>query len=273
MHYVYKKSKSATLPKFSYVFQKFSDFYELAATLTMSLVDYYYIQIKTDIFEEVNQFLKVADQYQNMVIYIEVSETLMDYLTLRRPQLSVLDSKNNFEIFEELVSKYEVLFEPKVMSSLYWAIGHSYSEMSEAMELLRETYGTKHPVSEDDLSKLFVIDRLVYPRRVLIMYLCMYRGRQSNLKKCIDHFGNNMVLYSMRKSARGFFKEKLKYLKTGKGNKLIQLLPINNLIWAMRILDYERRGFMDIYTLMDLYEKGVTVNDIISERTGIGTNA
>lgn len=267
MYYLYKKSKSTELPEFQYIFKKFEDFYEIAKLLEVPLIGAYYIKIKTDSYKDIMNFIDCADTYSTLVIYIEVSESLLNYITLQKPTVQLLESKSNYEVFKELVSKYGILFKKNCLRTMYFAIGHSYAEMDEALELLQRTFPDVSPITENEISRLFVVDNTIYPRSVCIMFIRLDRGRYSNLNKCIEYFGNDMVLYSMRKTARKFLEEKINYLKTGRGSKLIALLPYLNIVRLCNALDYSRGRFMDIRTILTLYEEGVYVNDTLQERT------
>lgn len=267
MYYLYKKSKSTELPEFQYIFKKFEDFYEIAKLLEVPLIGAYYIKIKTDSYKDIMNFIDCAESYSTLVIYIEVSESLLNYITLQKPTVQLLESKSNYEVFKELVSKYGILFKKNCLRTMYFAIGHSYAEMDEALELLQRTFPDVSPITENEISRLFVVDNTIYPRSVCIMFIRLDRGRYSNLNKCIEYFGNDMVLYSMRKTARKFLEEKINYLKTGRGSKLIALLPYLNIVRLCNALDYNRGRFMDIRTILTLYEEGVYVNDTLQKRT------
>lgn len=267
MYYLYKKSKSTELPEFQYIFKKFEDFYEIAKLLEVPLIGAYYIKIKTDSYKDIINFIDCAESYSTLVIYIEVSESLLNYITLQKPTVQLLESKSNYEVFKELVSKYGILFKKNCLRTMYFAIGHSYAEMDEALELLQRTFPDVSPITENEISRLFVVDNTIYPRNVCIMFIRLDRGRYSNLNKCIEYFGNDMVLYSMRKTARKFLEEKINYLKTGRGSKLIALLPYLNIVRLCNALDYNRGRFMDIRTILTLYEEGVYINDTLQKRT------
>ena len=71
----------------------------------------------------------------------------------------------------------------------------------------------------------------------------------------------------MRKTAKKFLQEKLIYLKTGKGSKLISMIPYLNIVKLCNALYYNRCRFMDITTILTLYEQGVTINDTLQKRT------
>lgn len=273
MYYLYKKSKGASLPNFTYTFGKFEDFYEVAKVLEVPFVDSYYIRVKSDSYKDIMHFIDTNKMYKHLVVYIEVSETLLNYIQLQKPGVCLLESQSNYDIFKELVSKYNILFAKGCIQLMYFAIEHSYSEMREALELLKATFPDKSPITEKEISSLFIVDNLIYPRSVCIMWLRLDRGRKGNLKKCIDYFGNDLVLFSMRKNVKAFLDEKTKYLKTGKGSGLIKTIPANNIVRLYRALYLERRGFMDITEILSLYEKGVTVNDYLQERSVPFTDA
>lgn len=267
MYYLYKRSKSTELPKFDYSFNKFDDFYAVTKLLEVPLIGTYHIRVKSDVYKDIVNFMNVSGQYSTMFIYIEVGEALLDYVILHKPDVSLLESKSNFELFKELVTKYNILFDKNCVKTMYYAIGHSYAEMDEALQLLSTTFKDVKVITLNEISKLFVVDNIVYPRSVCIMFLMQYRGRYGNLNKCMTTFGNDMVLYSIRKSARNFLDEKTKYLKTGYGSKLIQMMPYMNIIKLLNCIDYSRGKFMDVRSILSMYEKGVTVNDTLQKRT------
>ena len=267
MYYLYKKSKSNTLPEFKYSFKKFDDFYAIAHLLEVPVVGNYYIRIQSDSYKDIMNFINISESYGTLIIYIEVSPTLLDYVCLQKPTASLIESKSNFDTFKELISKYGILFKKNCVKTMYFAIDHDYASMDEALELLQRTFPDVKEISENEISQLFVIDRLVYPRNVLIAYARMMPGRAIQLTKCINHFGNDMVLWSMRKAARNLLKDKIQYLKTGQGSGLMKYLPTENLIRLNNALDYNRCDFMDIRTILSLYEKGETINDYLQKRT------
>ncbi len=266
MYYLYKKSKGVELPEFQYTFNKFDDFYDVANILSVPLVGVYYIRVKCDSYSDTVKFIEMSGNYASLVVYVEVSESLLNYVILHKPEVQLLESKSNFEVFKELISRYGILFKKNCVRTMYFAIGHSYSEMDEALELLQRTFPDVRPITEEEISRLFVVDNTIYPRNVCIAYLRLDRGRKGNLDKCVDYFGNDMVLYSMRKTCRKFLEEKIRFLKSGTGSGIIKLIPYKNIVRMCLALDYMRDGFMDIKTIMSLYEKGEYVHDTLQER-------
>lgn len=267
MYYLYKKSKSVALPTFAYSFGKFEDFYKIAGVLTSSLLDAYYIRIKSDSYKDISEFMKNADSYSNLTVYIETSDTIIDYITLRQPSVSLLSGMSNYETFCSFISEYGMLFAKGCIRILYFAIDHDVSTMRESLELLMTTFPDVKEYTEKEISELFVVDNLVYPRSVCIMWLRLDRGRSVNLKRCVEHFGNDLVLYAIRKNVTAFLEEKTSYMKTGKGSGLIKTIPMNNIIRLYYMLNCARDRFKDITTILNLYEKGVSIHDTLQERT------
>ncbi len=272
MYYLYKKSRSVALPKFTYTFTKFQDFYALANVLTASLTGTYYVRIKSDSYKDIMQFIESEGNYPWLNIYIETSQSLMDYITLRKPNINLLSAKSNYETFCDLISKYEMLFDVGCIQILYSAIDHEYGAMVEALELLQQEYPDVRKYTKKEIAALFVVDNLIYPRSVCISYLRLDRWRKSKAFKCVDYFGNDLVLYAIRKNVVSLLDEKIKYLKTGNGSNLIKTIPVNNIVRLYNALHYGRGKFMDILTILDLYEKGETVNDNLQKRALSYTN-
>lgn len=263
MYYLYKKSKKVQLPEFQYRFKGFDEFYELTKYIHVSIYGAYYVNIVSDDYDAIVQFINQSESYKSIFIYIEIDEALLNYLVLAKPGVSLLGGQSNYEMFKDLIGKHNVLFDKNVIDKVYYAIGHSYEEMEEALLLIKDTYPDSKVITLDQVSRLFVIETLIYPRSVLIMYLRLDRGRERDLDKCIENFGNDIVLYSMRKTLRKFLKEKIAYLKSGNGSYLIKTIPVTNLMNMLRVLDYERMGFMEIKTIMRLYEKGESIYDFV----------
>lgn len=266
MYYLYKKNKNAELPKINYSFNSFTDFYELSNLLSVSIRGAYNINIKSDDTDDILYFIQNEQRYTHLVIYIQVSDSMLKFILLRKPGVSVLSSASNYELFQRLVEKYEILFNTKCLEKMYFAIPHTYADMDESLALVKQVFPNK-VITEEELSQLFVLDQNVYPRSVAIAYLRMDRGRSVKLDKCVNVFGNDLVLYSIRKTVRKLRDEKLKYLKSGDGSFIVKTIPVNNLVKMLKAFDYERAGFMDVKTILSLYEKGDYCYDIVQQRT------
>lgn len=266
MYYLYKKSKSVVLPNFHYSFKGFEDFYQLASVIDVPLEGVYYINIKTDSYSDLAHFIDNADSFGMLVIYIESPESLIKYIRLKKPNVRILDSKSNWEIFEELITKHEILFKHKCASVLYYAIPHTYEDINAALAELKMVFPGKE-IGVEEISQLYPIDTNTYPRQVLISFLRLERGMWARFEKCVSTFGNDLVLFSMRKANNKFLDDKLRYLKSGEGDYLIKSIPWQNIVKMQNVLMYSRKGFMDIRTLLQLYMRGETVNDYLLNDT------
>lgn len=254
------------LPKFTYTFGKFEDFYEISKVLTASLIDSYCIRIKSDSYKDIVKFIESDQSCDWVTVYVETTQSVLDYISLSKPQASLLSAKSNWDTFTDLISRYGILFDRNCIRILYGAIDHEYDSMVEALELIKQEYPNK-TITEKEISSLFVVDKLIYPRSVCIAYLRLDRWRRSKAIKCVEYFGNDLVLYAIRKNVVSLLQEKIKYLKTGSGSGLIKTIPVNNLVLLYNAMHSGRRGFKDILTILDLYEKGETVNDTLQGRT------
>lgn len=263
MYYLTKKQKLSEAPKFDWELKGFDEFYELAKITTVPILGTYYIKVKSDNYNDIIHFIDTSDQYSYMVIYVEVSESLLKYIALRKPHVSLLNSKTDFEIWLTLIEKYELLFDKKVHILLYNSISHDYQDMVDALELLKDKIPHNILITKSILQNYFVLDTIVYPRTVLMSYLRMDRFRKSKLKTCINDMGNDLVFYSMRKTLRKLLTEKIAYLKSGTGPTYIKGIPIENIVKMLYLFDYDNRHFHDVYTLLNMYEKGDCLNDYL----------
>ena len=260
MYYLYKKSKSVVLPSFNYSFKGFEDFYELARVIDIPLEGVYYINIKTDSYQDLVDFLNQVNSYGLLVIYVEVSESLLRYIQLKRPNVQILDSKSNWEIYEELITKHEVLFKHNCARLLYYAIPHTYEDINAALAEIKQLYPDME-IGEKEIGSLYPIDTYVYPRQVLISFLRLERWAWSRLDKCLMTFGNDLTLFAMRNNCKKILESKIRYYKTGEGDYLVRTIPWQNIVKMNNLLSYDRKGFMDITTILHLYMKGETIND------------
>lgn len=266
MYYLYKRNKSLALPSFNYSFKGFEEFYELAKVIDVPLEGVYYINIKTDSYKDLIDFLNQVHNFGLLVIYVETTESLLRYIKLKRPNVQILDAKSNWEIYEELITKHEVLFKHNCTKLLYNAIPHTYEDINAALAELKQLFPDRE-IGEKEIGSLYPIDDNIYPRQVLISFLKMDRYRWSRLDKCLMTFGNDLTLFAMRNNCKKLFESKIKYYKTGEGDYLIKTIPWQNIVQMHRALTYDRKGFMDVRTILELYMKGETVNDYLQERT------
>ena len=262
MLYLYVKTKKTVLPNINFSFRNLDDFREIVKSLTYTFTGPYTIKMKELSKEDIIELVKTSDMYEHVNIYIEVNESLLKYIKGYYPSVKTIDSVSYYELYEKLISKYNLLLEPGGLKFLYSVIEKDYDAMEEFISALKAEYGN-NPVSIKTLKDNYILEDYTYPRTALISYLRMERWRESRLKKSIKQFGNNLVLYSMRKNIRKIFDDKLTYLTTGDGAGYIKYIPTNNIIAMLNALDYSRGTFKDIFLILKLYEKGLTINDIL----------
>ena len=263
MYYVYSKSGRLALPRFNYTLNSFDKFYELSGVLTKPLVGRYAIRIQSKSPKDIISFVRVYDNYKHLDVYIEVEADTLNYVSLHVPGLSKLDSKNNYEVWTELITEFGILFEAGCARRLFYAIPKDYDSMYESLLLIKQEYGSNE-VKQTDIEKLFLLESITYPRQVCIQYLLMSRWKRKTLERALSVFGNDLTFYSIRKHARQILKDKMSYLKTGKGNDLIKKIPVFNIVRMLNVLEYSNSGnFKDISVLLALYEKGENLNDYL----------
>lgn len=262
MYILQQKSKEKDSRTYDYVFKSFKLFYTIADLMTYKLNGRYCICIETEDVEGVAEFIGKAEQYSALDVYIYVPEQVLEKLQLNYPNAVFGKSVKMIEVFKELVSKYGVLFDKGVMYTLYNSIPHEISDMDAALRLIVQTYNVEsETITEKMLSKLFVLNKTVYPRTVLLSFLNMDRYRWSKLNKSVETIGNDIVFFAMRKNLKTFMEEKASYFKTGSAKPLIKSIDTRNLCLMYRCLYLENAGIQDVSLIMQLYEKGESVYD------------
>lgn len=266
MYYLYKKTKKAVLPRFDYTFNKFEDFYDIGSILTRKLDGTYMVNIKSTKYDDVIEFIGLSDQFWFLDIYIELPEALLERIIKSKPDAKILSSKDDYEVWKDLIQKHNILFDKGCIKKIYWGIKHDYTTMNEVLADIKSSYGER-VVTMNMVEKVVQLDNLVYPRMVCISYLKMDRFRHSRLNKSVQCFGSDVVYYAMRKNVKTFLDNKIQYFKSGEGNDLIKAIPMDNLVKLNYAFLVAPSGFKDIYTLLNLYEKGVYLNDYLQENT------
>lgn len=260
---IQKKGRDNTDFNYDYIFKDFKQFYEIADTLTYSIFGRYKIKIVTEDIEEAVKFIKHEDKYQSLDIHIYMPEAAIDYIQQRDTKINIQGSMKDIDIFKELISNKNILFEKGVMYILYNSIPHNLDSMEKALNTIVFEFGVGVPVSEKMLNTLFVLNKMVYPRTVLISFIQMERYRWVKFEKSISAVGNQILLGAMIKNMKQFIRDKVVYYKTGRASSLIKSLNTNNLMLLYRVLVSERNGFNDAKLLLTLYERGISAHDIL----------
>lgn len=274
MYYIYSKNSKNLLPKFQYSFNNFEDFYEISKVLTKPLFGRYFIHI--DATKHVNdlfKFIDVESDYKSLEVYIRVEEEQLNVVHLNKPGASMLSSKDTYDVWVELVNENNIKFDSiKTLKKVFYAIPKDYDSMLEAVNSIRQNYSSliihNELITEEHISKLFLLDTIKYPRQVVYQYVYMTRWRASTLKSVLEYFGNDMTYYAMKKNIKKLVTQKIDYLKTGKGSDSLKKIPFDNLLKLYNTFILSNStDFKDVQILLMLYEKGETVDDIIYKTT------
>lgn len=266
MYYLFNKKTDNAVPRCTYTFNNFGDFYNVAPSLTRTIRGKYKIKVKTDSLSELRTFIDNEGMYSHLDVYIEVSETLMNLIQLSKPGARKLSAQDNYEVWKDLISKFKLLFDTKCADMLYWSTEHSYEKMQSTLSTLSKAYGYR-VITKPMIEKYFILDETVYPRNVCISYIRMDRFRRSKLTKCLASFGNDITFYAIRKNVRKLLDSKLVYLKTGRGSSLIKSLELENIIKLNYTFENCPQGIRDVYIILNLYEEGEYINDYLQQRT------
>lgn len=266
MYVIRKAKKKATYPDTNYSFKDFKGFYEIAENLDVPIFGKYAVIIKTEDVEQITEFINNEQRYSEFVVYIYTSQAVIDYMSLRKPDLKVDSGKSEYQTFVELIKKHGILFSKGVDDLLYKSIEHSYEEMDNVLLRIKVEYPNTE-ITEKLLEQLVVLNKVIYPRVVLMAYLRQDRWRLQKLRKCVEQMGNDIVYWSIKKTLKKMITDKTQYLKSGINTAGIKYVDSNNLMLMYRTFVVGSGYLTDVELLMRLYEEGVTVYDIVQEDT------
>jgi len=250
---------------YDYTFKDFKSFYEIAQILTYKLVGRFQIKIETDRVADVEEFIRKEKDFKTLDIYIHMPEASLDILLQRNTNVHVRDKVKMFEVFKELVSEQKILFDRGAIYTLYNSIPHETDAMEAALKQISREYPSGTKVTENMLSKLFILNKVVYPRSVLVSFIYMERYRWSKLQKSVEMLGNDVVVGAMVKNIKQFIKDKATYYRTGQASTFIKSLNTDNLLLMYRVLVSERKGLDDAALLLTLYERGMSTHDFVQQ--------
>jgi len=257
----YRKSKGTV--KADYEFKDFKAFEQMVGSLLLPLTGKYTLNIITDDVGEVQKFIKNESLYKHLIINVYTTSSVLEYISMRDTTAVFAEKEKDFDIFKELIMEKKVYFEKKALFKLYNSIEHKYDEMEKALDLLLNEYGRFTQITESMLSRLFVVNDMVYPRQVLIEYLWLRRYREYKLAKCLAQVGNDVTVGAFIKNVKTFIKEKETYIKTGQGSNLVKSINTDRLCLMYRIFVLDKNGISDASILLKLYERGLTPYDFI----------
>ena len=263
MYEVIPAKKSMVRKKCNYEFKDFASFYKQAALLTVPLQGRYVINVITNNVKDISEFLKREADFSSLMVNIYTEESVVDYITLYDTGIAIADKVSAFDQFKELVQSKNLLIEKRALSVLYASIEHSYDEMNSALNKLVEEFGEQNMITEKMLSMLFILNKVVYPRQVLLSFLKLDRYRDVKLRECLNSMGNDVALGATIKNIKSLLEEKTKFLKTGKCKKYLRDIDIDKLLLLYRVFVLERGYVKDVTLLYELYERGLSPYDII----------
>lgn len=263
MYAIVPCKKSTRAVPADYELKDFETFYKLAENITVPLVGIFRINIFSDKVEDIKQFVAVADRYSYMDIKLYVAETVADYITMYNTNLTIANTRSPFDEFKDMISEEGLLIEKYTLSTLYASIDHQTESMLQVVKTLKEEFGTNVLITEKMLTKVVILNKVIYPRTVLIDYLRLDRYRRNKLDKCISAIGKDIVLGAFIKNIKKLFEEKVEYFKTGKGSYIIKDIDTYSLNLMYRIFVLERGKCKDIYLLLELYERGLGLYDLV----------
>ncbi len=266
MYKVINAKSKGTPDDFSFVFKDFKKFYEVADILTYSLFGTYKVKVETDDLSDILDFISKAHRYEHLDISIFVSEKILELLSARDPNVSIASAEKGIDIFKKLVSQNKLLFAKGSLYVLYNSIPHTAESMQEAVDLLKLEYGTETEITDKMLSKHFILNDTVYPRQVLIAFLWQDRWRWNKLAKSVRQLGNDVVKGSFVKNLKSIIEEKNAFYKTGECPKWIKSVDIDYAVQLYKAVALNNRGFNDLFILLKLFERGMTVYDLFLQR-------
>lgn len=263
MYSIAKFRKDLNGIQFDYTFNKFSEFYKIADTLYLPLIGVYKIAVITDDVEAVKEFIQIEEKYKHLSVMIFMEESALNYIEEIIVDAYIEESKNSYDVFKRMISERHLLFDKYMIYKLYRSIEHDVVSLMNALDRLSEVYGIEELLTEEKVSKLFVLNDIVYPSQVLIKFINMESNRWRLLNVCLSQIDNDILVGSVCKEIKRLVNEKAEYFKTGDGNKRIKQLHTKNLLTAYSVFISERKGINDAFILFKLYESGISQVDLL----------
>lgn len=266
MYTLIRKKGKQGIQAYDYVFKDFKAYDEVTASLTYKLSGRYAIRVDSEKADEVLAFVQDVGRHERFDVDIYMSANTLEYLAQRNTHLNIRGEVSPVEAFKQLVSEKRILFAKDVMYTLYNSIAHDMETMESALDHVAGEFGQEAVVTEKMLSGLFLLNKVVYPRTVLLAFLRMERYRWKKAEASVAEIGNAVVAGAMAKNTKKLVKEKATYYMTGQGSALIKGIDTKNLMLMYRVLVAERVGLEDVALLMKLYERGISPYDILQQR-------
>lgn len=251
--------------EYDYIFKDFDSFYKVVQILTVPFGGKYNIAVVTEDLNKIKEFIKNEASYEHLNVYIILSKSSIDKLSMENQSINVESEIKPYQVFLNYVSKKNLLFDKNLLPVFYASIDHDETSMENAVNVVYNEYGDKVLINEKMLASLFILNKSVYPRTVLLAYLQLDRYRGSKLNKCLKEFGNDLALGACIKNIKQLVKEKAEYYSTGKGSYLIKNLSTKRIEYMYQVLVTDRQGVNDLAFLFSIYERGINLYDFIQE--------
>lgn len=263
MYSITKFRKDLNGVQFDYTFNKFSDFYKIADVLYLPLMGVYKIAVITTDIEDVQNFIKVEDKYSHLSVSIFMEESALSVIEETVVDAYIEETINSYEVFKRMITERNLLFDRYMIYKLYRSIEHDTVSLMTALDKLLEEYGAGELLTEEKISRLFVINNITYPSQVLVKFINMENNRWRLLDMCLSQIDNDVLVGSVCKEIRKLTSEKAEYFKTGDGADRIKKLNTRNLLTAYSVFISERKGINDAFILFKLYESGISQVDLL----------
>ncbi len=248
---------------FHYIFKDFTKFHEVMDLVTYPISGRYVVRVDSDEVVEIMKFIESAGQYEMFDTYIFAPAATVEYIAQRKTDVALQETVKMIDVFRNLISKYGLLFGKGVVYTLYNSVVHEPAEMEEALGLLLQEYGQNTVITEQMVAKHFLVNKLVYPRDVLNAFIWGDRWRWSKLEKCVAAMGNAVVKGAIVNNLKSIVKGKNSFFTTGKCSKYIRSLDTELVMRLYCVFVTGASRFQDVYILFWLYERGLTIYDLL----------
>lgn len=262
MYSITKYTKKADLSGYDYVFKKFDEMYRTIDYLYLPLVGVYKVAIITTDTKAVNDFISNEDKYKHINVHFLMEEQAIQVIENSNPEANFEDTVNSYSIFNDMITSRKLLFDKYMIYKLYRSIDHDTASMMNALDKIVDTYKVGELLTEEKLSKIFVLNDIVYPSQVLLKFINMDNNRWSLFRKCIMQIDNDVLVGSVVKELRKLVSAKAAYFRSGDAPDRIKQLNTQNLMMAYRVFISGRTSINDAYLLFKFYESGVSAVDI-----------
>lgn len=249
---LFKKVKGQLLPNWDLTFKDFKSLDELLPRMTCTFNGKYNILVRSDNYENIVSAYD-TNRYDAFNLYVEVNDNLYDYILERKPKIKVLSNRNSRELFNELVADRKLLFAKGLLDDLYFALPKDNEKVIEILDELKFRYNNKE-ITKKDIDKVYQIEDLCWPSKVLSGFLKQHRWRWFWLGKCYEQFPREQIYYMMRKRVKELVEAKMEYYKTGNATDYVKSIPQKNLLLIYDL--FLTSEIKDVYIIMYNFEGG-----------------